>query len=538
MARRRALRIPALALAVVACAAAWAVFAPPELGGSTRYVVTQGSSMAPLLHAGDLALVRPTDDAGKGDVVLYEHPRLGAHVLHRVVRVDGGRYVLKGDNNDFLDEVRPTASELDGRLWVTLPRAGSALAWAREPLHAGTLVFVLAFFALGGGAALAATRRRPEDAGHVRPADATPGGQAEAAPLILAAGLAGLVAFALLAVVAHSRPATRAQTLPDAYAHVGTFSYGTAVEPSDVYPDGRVDAGEAAFVSLVPALDVELAYRLRADDPSRVRGTITLGAVLSDGAGWRREIPLAEPIGFVGTSARVAGRLDVESLSAILEEMKALTGSGTSTFSLRIAGDVAVRGSVDGEPIAGSFSPTLPLLLDAVSLRPDTTDEPSLTVRRAGALTTEVPASLALGGLRISVDDARTVSVLGLVLAALAAAVGAAAVWRGRTGGTPSQVASLFGDRLITISRPPTGEAARVTELGDAESLSRLAEHHDRIVLHWREGRDHVYEVDDRGTVFRYRLALGVEPSAPVAADDEDTAVLPPTKLPTRAATG
>jgi hypothetical protein len=494
--------------------------------------------MEPLLQAGDLALVRPSDGAGEGDVVLYEHPRLGAHVLHRIVRVDGRRYVLKGDNNDFLDDVRPTASELDGRLWVTLPRVGAVLMWAREPVHAGLLVFALAFFALGGGAAIAATRRRPEAAGHVRPADATPGGQAEAAPVILAVGLAGLLAFALLAVVAHARPVVRAQSLPDAYAHVGTFSYGATVEPSDVYPDGRVDAGEAAFVSLVPTLDVELAYRLRVDDPSRVRGTIALGAVLSDGAGWRREISLAEPIGFTGTSARVAGRLGVESLSAILEEMKALTGSGTSTFSLRIAADVAVSGSVDGEPIAGSFSPTLPLLLDAVSLRPDATGEPSLTVRKAEALTVDAPASLTLGGLRLSVADARRISALGLLLAALVTSIGAAASWRGRTGGTPAQAASLFGDRLITISRPPTGAAARVTELRDAESLYRLAEHHDRIVLHWREGRDHVYEVDDRGCVYRYRLALGVQTGEAVAADDEDTAILPPTKLPSRAATG
>ena len=297
MTRHRGTRIGALVVIVAACAAAWAVFAPPELGGSMRYVVTQGSSMEPVLHAGDLALVRAEGSVEKGDVVLYEHPRLGAHVLHRIVRADGGRYVLKGDNNDFLDDVRPTPGEIDGRLWVALPRVGSALMWAREPMHAALIVFALAFFALGGGAAVAALRRAPRPRGpaRIRPEDVRASGRdGSAAQVLLAVGLAGVAVFALLAVVSRSRPATSIQSTPDAYAHVGSFSYGAQVEPSDVYPDGRVDTGEAVFLSLVQDLDVEFDYRLEAKDASAVRGSTQLRAVLSDGAGWTREVPLAE----------------------------------------------------------------------------------------------------------------------------------------------------------------------------------------------------------------------------------------------------
>jgi len=116
-------------------------------------------------------------------------------------------------------------------------------------------------------------------------------------------------------------------------------------------------------------------------------------------------------------------------------------------------------------------------------------------------------------------------------------AFGAAAVWRTRDGGEPSRIAALFGDRLITISRPPSVEPARVTELRDAASLSRLAEYLDRIVLHWRDGRDHVYEVNDVGCVYRYRVSMSIEPATGLASE-QDTAVLPPTKLPSRAATG
>ena len=164
MTRRRATRVGLIALIGAALAVAWALFAPPQLGGSTRYLILDGTSMKPSLSAGDLALVRAGGDVGRGDVVLYEHPRLGAHVLHRVVRETNGAFVLRGDNNDFLDDARPSRSDVRGELWFAVPRIGSALAWVREPLHAALLVFVLAFVALGGLAA-ATTGRRSSSGG-------------------------------------------------------------------------------------------------------------------------------------------------------------------------------------------------------------------------------------------------------------------------------------------------------------------------------------------------------------------------------------
>ena len=534
MAQTRATGIAALVAALAVAVATWAFLAPPALGGSTRWVVTQGSSMEPMLHAGDLALVRAGGDVERGDVVLYEHPRLGAHVLHRIVRVEGGRYVLKGDNNGFVDDVRPSADTIDGRLWVTLPRAGALLMWMRQPLPLAVIVFALAFFALGGAAAFAAARRQSPRVSRVGTPRADGGGTAQAA---LTVAIACSLGFALLAGLSHTRPATRAQSVPDAYAHVGSFSYGAPVEPSDVYPDGRVDPGEAAFLSLVPALDVAFEYRLESEAASSVRGTTELRAVLSDGGGWTREIPLAEPAAFVGRNARSVGTLDVQSLVSIVDGMKTLTGSGTTTFSLAVVADVVMRGKVDGAAVRSSFSPSLPLLLDTVSLRPDSTDGSPLTARRAEAVAVQVPVSMALGGLGVPVGEARTISLLGLLVSLLVVALCAGAFRRTRGRGEPSQLASFFGDRLITISRPPSVEPDRVTELHDAESLCRLAEHLDRVVLHWRNGRDHTYEVDDAGSVFRYRVSIGLEPGLTVAGE-EDTAILAPAKLPPRAAAG
>lgn len=542
MTLRTATRIAGFVVVFAALAAAWAVLAPPQLGGSTRYVILDGSSMEPSLRAGDLAVVRPQQSVEKGDVVLYSHPELGVHVLHRVVRSGGGRFVLKGDSNDFLDSVRPTADEIEGQLWVSLPRVGSAIVWARQPVHAALIVFALAFLALGGGALVSRTRRPARSYGiaaaapNEHRATRRTGG---AAQLMLGIGLASLAVFGLLAAASHSRPSTRVETVPDAYAHVGSFSYSAPAEPSDVYPDGLVDSGESVFLQLVPSFDLAFDYRLETDVPADIRGSAALTAVLSDGVGWVRKIPLGEPAEFAGTTTRATGTLDLTALNDIVEEMKSLTGSGTTTFALEIVADIEVRGHVGEEPVQQAFSPKLPLLLDTVSVRPNASvgDTAPFSSRRAETITLRSRASISIGGVELTVGNARQLSLLGLVLAALIAAAGAALLWRARRGGESSQIASLFGDRLITISGLPATELESVTELTDAESLYRIAEHYDRIVLHWRDGRRNVYQVDDGASVYRYCVGIGVEPEwARKVVDEEDTLVLSQAKLSPRAA--
>ena len=88
--------------------------------------------MEPKLHRGDLAVVRERSTYRVGDVVLYDSRELGSKVLHRIVRVERGRFVLKGDNNSFLDAERPTEEQIVGTLWVTAPAVGRATEWLRR----------------------------------------------------------------------------------------------------------------------------------------------------------------------------------------------------------------------------------------------------------------------------------------------------------------------------------------------------------------------------------------------------------------------
>jgi signal peptidase len=145
-------RIVAFLAFAVAAVAAWLVLAPAQLGGPLRYVVVDGSSMEPVLSSGDLALVRASGDVRVGDAVLYRDRVLGVDVLHRIVEVEEGRFVLKGDANGFLDDARLRPNDVEGELWFSIPRAGSAIVWAKEPLHAAVAVFVVTLLGLGGEA--------------------------------------------------------------------------------------------------------------------------------------------------------------------------------------------------------------------------------------------------------------------------------------------------------------------------------------------------------------------------------------------------
>ena len=138
-------------LSVALLATGYLFLAPSQLGGSTRYAIVEGSSMEPKLSGGDLAVVRSRGEVSVGDVVLYRDSDLGVEILHRVTALERHRLVLQGDSNDFLDDTRPTAADVEGSLWFSVPHAGSAIAWMREPLHAGFFVFVLTLLALTRG---------------------------------------------------------------------------------------------------------------------------------------------------------------------------------------------------------------------------------------------------------------------------------------------------------------------------------------------------------------------------------------------------
>jgi signal peptidase I len=127
--------------------AVWAFLAPPQLGGSTSYVILDGTSMLPNFHTGDLVLLRKESSYHVGEVAGYRDMQAGgATIMHRIVAIEGGHYVFKGDNNAWTDSYEPTESQIVGAEWVHLSGWGNLILDLRAPLVGAIILGLLWLF--------------------------------------------------------------------------------------------------------------------------------------------------------------------------------------------------------------------------------------------------------------------------------------------------------------------------------------------------------------------------------------------------------
>ncbi len=529
MKRRSLTRVFAGALGLLLLAAGWLFFGPTQVGGTTSYAVIVGTSMEPMLHRGDLAVIREESTYRVGDVVLYEAPQLGSNVLHRIVRVQGDKFVLKGDNNDFLDSEQPTEDLIVGKLWLSAPQVGRVTDWLHTPLHAALLVGLATLLALGGGigaSAVSATRRRrgaAEPARSERSAPPAGAGPGDPLPWVGALGVASVL-FAVLAVLSFTRPVTVTEPVAEAYVHQGRFEYSASVRKNPVYPDGRVTTGDPIFVRLVPRLQVSFRYQLEARQPVEAAGRIRLDARVSDGRGWERLLELAPERSFGGKQVSVSGTIDVDAIEALVGEIGSLTGSSQSTYTVTVLPRITVSGKAGRDPVDATFAPALAFDLGDLRLQPDLQESGAgigpFAPREAGAGTHVAAGRLELAAFSLPVRTARRLSLIGLAASLLLGALALAALLQRYRGDENERIAARYGHLLLPLRSRPQ-EWASVTDLADIASLVRLAEQRDRLIFHLVEGGEHSYVVEDGGSTFRYRtrpapVDLPLSPAVPL----------------------
>ncbi|MGE5690941.1 MAG: signal peptidase I [Pseudomonadota bacterium] len=507
------MRIAGTLVGVAALVAGWLFLAPPQLGGSTGYVVLYGTSMEPGYGAGDLVLVRPARHVAVGDVVAYRHPTLGRTVLHRVVARAGDRLQFKGDNNDFLDLPRPTAVDVVGREWVHVPAVGAALEWVRQPLVAAIAAALCALLLLGGGATV--TRRR---SGRIAPDEAPPrvsADEAQGRRAVEALAVVGSVVLLGLGLgaVAWSRPLDERAPWPGRWEHEARLSYGASVRPTPVYPAGRVVTGETVFARQAPRVRFRVDYRLRArEGAARVAGTAALEARIRGDNGWRRTVPLVPARPLRGDRAVLAGELDLGALVRLAQRVEALTGVRAAAYDVTLAPVVRVGGSVGEDALHDRFAPAFPFRLqdgrlEAVAPQPDpaTGVDPSAWTRtQAGTGTRVEAARVALGPASVSVRALRFLSVgLGLLALALIP-FGVVYVLVGRRG-DGDELAGVE-PWIVDVARIP--EAREVRDVPSPEALVRLAERYDTVVLRVVRPGGRLLGVEVSGVLYRHVLGV------------------------------
>ncbi|MEY2430652.1 MAG: signal peptidase [Acidimicrobiaceae bacterium] len=485
--------ITLLAIAIVMIAAV--VGRPTAWGGTTAYVTTRGTSMAPSIHTGDLAVVRKAAHYDVGDVVAYHSNVLDTAVLHRIVDVADGRFATKGDNNSFIDPDHPSATEITGKLWTRVPKGGQALAAAGAsalPGGAGALLF------------FGRNRRRPRPKALPSPARA----HTWRTITLSFCGLA--VASSVLGVLAFTRPTVATTTEQLHYVHSGAFTYAMPVLSDAVYQASELKTGDPVFLSIVNTLDVTFDYHIDGVTPDSAGGDIAMTATVTGNSGWHRTLELAARRQFSSDRTSVVGTLDLVALRALITQVEFSTGFRGS-YAVTVAPQVDARARLSDQPVADTFAPQLAFDLDTIQLR---IASASGSAERAATLQPKQERTVDHGSTSQAELGAGQFHALVGVLRLLAVllglgSVGAAAVcWRvgkHRFGSTEAGITLRHGHRVVEISTMPHMERS-VTNVTGMSDLVRVAEAHQSSILRESNADRHIYWCEADGRLYRYAV--------------------------------
>ena len=415
---------------VVFFALAWVLFAPPQIGGQTSYVILNGNSMEPGMKRGDLAIVREAGSYKPGDVVTYRHPQIGP-VIHRIIGNDGARFVLQGDNNDFIDSYHPDQGEVVGKLWIHIPGVGTWLARFREPVSMAGLLFV-AFIGFGGAAARSQSKTPKGRTG--RPAyqarhSGTPTGESpmnqllrnwqDTVSVLAAAG----IAFIAVGWVAFHRPTHHEVPANIPYSQSLEYAYSAVPSDSRVYDTGVATPGEPVYRQLSSQVAFHIDYRFDAE-AAALAGSYHLVAELGDQNGWKRTIELTPATPFSGAGFTAEGVLDLATAQSLISVLEEQGGVKNDRYSVHIRPQVEVAGTIRGARFEDSFDEPLTMSLDGVQLKMavEFDNETPLAPRTDGLVATERTEAntikLLVFTLPVGLARALAAAGMGFVLAA------------------------------------------------------------------------------------------------------------------------
>lgn len=532
--RRRVTRTLLIGASVALLIVGWYLFAPRQLGGRAAYVTTTGTSMEPKLHEGDVVVVRSSSEYHVGDVVAYHNPDVGQVVLHRIVALDGDRFVLKGDNNTWLDSYRPAEDEILGGMTALVPGMGGPLGAVRTPWGMSAVVSMAALGVFGGrrrarraGEAHASAEREDAPATRAR-AERTQRSPRRPTRLSgnLPAVLAGVAALAaVLTVILFALPSTITQERDVVYQYGGTFSYEGRVSEDglSVYGRSRIETSDPVYLELTQQIQVGFDYAFETPGTLQASGTARLVAEISDVNGWRRSMELASPVSFDGPEVTLTGELDLDALGAMTAELEHLTGVERDHYTVTVRPEIELEATLANRPISERFAPELRFFLDPLQLQlePEGAAPPGEEVvdplhpASGGLLKTEVvePRSFSLFGLELGLMPLRSSAAVVLALALgglLAIQVGR---WRSARRGEPSFIESRYGQWLVPVQPGGGAPSGRAVQVESFDSLVRLATHYGHVVLHEEREGSHAYSVEENGVTYRYVVANGVRPS-------------------------
>lgn len=482
----------------------WVTFAPARLGGKVAYVMVNGISMEPHFHYGDLTILRKADSYQVGDIVTYHDTDMHAYVIHRIIATDGHHYVLKGDNNSWIDAYHPTNEEIIGKLWLYIPKIGKIFKWMQAPLHMALSVGVL------GGLFMASLFVKPSQPGRTKSHPQSIG----AGTLEIGIYVFGCfsVLFLGLSILAFLKPLTRAGE-NIRYQQETHFSYSAAGTPL-IYDTGTVRSGEPVFPRLTCFLNVAFTYDLTGDQLQAVSGNYQLVARVSDEqSGWQRTILMNERTPFSGNSFSSTSNLDLCQIVSLVETLRQETGLRASNFTLEIIPQITMTAYIMGNPVTDLFEPPLAFRFDEVHFSlavPQGQDDPLHVSKESSANNPNVqPNSLSVLGWHAEIGMLRAAASLGLALSLSGLAFFGLRMFGAGRHSQEAIIRMKYGELLVNVYERNLAPTSMVIDVTTIDELAKLAERHNTVILHMALNFVHYYMVQCNGFTYRYVFSAG-----------------------------
>jgi signal peptidase I len=506
-------RVSLLVVLLAALAAAWA-FLPTAVGGAATFVITDGASMEPRVRTGDLIVVRTSSSYDVGDAIAYRSS-VGATVLHRIIETDGDRYVVKGDNNGFIDADRPASRDVLGKQFLHISNGGSWFAGLSRPIVLAALAALAVTLLSGSGKAMSTRRRKRRGTVTQHAATRAPRVIATLPPPLRAAGAvtaAAAVAGIALGALAWGAPLTTMSTVEQQTRDSMTFSYSAEVPQTAAYDGTTVASPSPVFRKLTDTLDVRFAYR---GQP----GTVSVVATISTANGWRATVPLAADSRSGGGDHEQTVRLDLAALEDRANAAAHVIGLPADELVVAVTPQVRTD---DGANIAPSLTLKVTPLQVALA-----GEESALVVERTGTAQglVEAPRTIGLHGVHVAASTGRVVSA-GLLLLAAVAAVGMTAMARrSAPANEGAAIRRQYGALLVSVHPMPIAPGRPVVDVTDIAKLAKVAERYGLLVLHWERSGVETFVVQDEAATYRYRTGSGQHPREQEPATSDELSV-------------
>lgn len=501
----------------------WLAFAPTQAGGLASYIVVIGNSMEPGFHIGDLVIAHKQADYQIGDVVVYRNLELNNFVFHRIIADEMGKFTLQGDNNTWKDTYQPTREEVIGKLWLQMPRGGIFIQKLRNPfvmaIAAGSLAGFVVLSLFRGKArgnkrmkqktfqVHFASLRQKLQSWFVTSNKPVQGNMLETG--FFALGVLALISL-IVGIFSFSRPAYRIVKDAVQFEHVGFFSY-SASAPEGVYDSNAIKSGDPIFPKLTCTVDVNFQYTFIAQEKASIAGTHQLTAMITESVGgWQRVLPLQEVTSFSGNVFGTTAKLNLCQVEKLIQSMEEETGFHAGSYLLTITPNIQVAGDIGGSALESTFNPILPFNYDHVHffMYQGDGEKDLLHPTETGVTGGEhqIANTLLFFGMNLAVLTLRWFSVIVLV-GSLAGVAFIGVKTQELSKCDPSQFIRMrYDSMLVDVQQTVMGNTVDIVEVNSIDSLAKMAEKSNAMILHAEIADSHVYYFRVEGTTYRFML--------------------------------